>query len=414
MRLPDTVGVLFTPILILWIGLLGCEQSAGQSERMDFSWSADFEQGNAAEVHLRDDGAIGFSIKKAPAGKEYLWFYFEVYGSSEDALEFVLENAARAHQTGGRWNITRPFVSSDGFNWQRAVDIHYGKEPGIGHLFGDPVFRFRSPVIAETLKVAYFRPYTSRDLKKFIVQFSGDSRVQFSFLNISEERRAIEEIKIINPIKSDTLPEILVVAREHPGETPASFVCEGFIDGLLNNTAGERLLNSYQFNIIPILNVDGVAHGYYYHNANSINLARDWEEYHAAETRVFASMVNAISKRSSLKLVINLHSSNDPGKGHFFLAMPEKALSRENTAFQKALLSAADNKHPQMQGSSPVTLLGLPGITGNALYRNYGVYCLYFESNYSRGADGSEVTIKSLHEVGVALVQVLAEVLVPE
>ncbi|RJP75898.1 MAG: hypothetical protein C4524_10945, partial [Candidatus Zixiibacteriota bacterium] len=86
----------------------------------------------------------------------------------------------------------------------------------------------------------------------------------------------------------------------------------------------------------------------------------------------------------------------------------------EQAGLQKALFQAADGNHPQIQGRAPVRLLDLPGITGNALSREYGTYCLYLESNYSRGADGSPVTPESLRGTGLALAQALAEVLAGE
>ncbi|HDH56984.1 MAG TPA: hypothetical protein ENF16_00065, partial [Bacteroidetes bacterium] len=84
-------------------------------------WSADFEQGRAANVHLRKDGAIGFSIPSEPGGDEYLWFFFKVAIKKQQKPEFVLENAAGAHQTGKRWKITKPFASTDGRNWIRTT-----------------------------------------------------------------------------------------------------------------------------------------------------------------------------------------------------------------------------------------------------------------------------------------------------
>lgn len=116
-----------------------------------------------------------------------------------------------------------------------------------------------------------------------------------------------------------------------------------------------------------------------------------------------------------MRLMINLHSSNDPTKGHYFLIMSESELKPIDVKFQRSIFRAVNGIYPQLQGHSPVMLWDLlPGITANALYRHYGVYCLYLESNYSRGADGSMVTPESLRETGAALVEALAQVLVLE
>ena len=78
---------------------------------------------------------------------------------------------------------------------------------------------------------------------------------------------------------------------------------------------------------------------------------------------------------------------------------------------QRRLLRIADGVHPQLQAKSTVKLWPNPAIAGNYLNERYGVYCLYCESNYSLGADGTVVTPESLREVGAALLRVVAEAL---
>ena len=402
--------------LVATIMLFDLSATCAGEEPEALHWSADFEQGAASDVHLREDGAIGFSIPPDPGGDEYLWFCLYVVTEGRKGLEFVLENAAGAHQTGHRWNITRPVFSTDGRNWIRAAETSYAKDAGLARLFGQPVFRFRSPLAADTLWVAYSYPYTLSDLQLFLNRIKDRPDVAISTLGKSEEGRDILKVEIEGRADSaaEPLRRIWIVGREHPGETPLSFVCEGMIQALLDHPAGRRMRDAYGFSIIPILNVDGVAHGYYYHNAQGVNLARDWADFRSAEVRLVRDALAQDAGGNALRLVINLHSSNDPDKGHFFLRMAEDKLRPADAEFQRAIFQAADKNHPQMQGCSPVTLYDLPGITGNALYRDFGVYCLYLESNYSRGADGTTVTPESLHDTGAALVQALAEVLRPE
>lgn len=382
----------------------------------EINWTADFEAGAAEDVHYRADGSIGFSIPAERGGDEYLWFFFKVQQRLEVGAEFILENAAGAHQTGERWSITRPMFSADGKNWIRAMKTAYSKEPGISHLLEKPVFRFASPIAADTLWIAYFQPYTNADLQEFLNESSDYSGVEIASAGLSEENRQIPLVRI-KPNKEVTAQEIQkiwIVAREHPGETPCSFVCEGMIQAILNDPCGKKLRDSYEFCIIPILNIDGVFHGYYYHSSTGVNLARDWQDFRSVETRILRDAVAADVNEKDLRLMVNLHSSNDPSRGHFFLKLSEELLKKQDADFQQNFFNAADGNHPQLQGKRPVKLLDIPGITGNALYRNYGIYCLYLESNYSRGADGSAVTVESLRETGAALVKTLAEILVPE
>ena len=94
--------------------------------------------------------------------------------------------------------------------------------------------------------------------------------------------------------------------------------------------------------------------------------------------------------------------------------MRASELRPRDLEFQRSIFQTATGIYPQLQGHSPVKLWDIPGITGIALYRQYGVYCLYLESSYDRGADGSIVTPESLRETGAALVKALARVLLSD
>ena len=70
-------------------------------------------------------------------------------------------------------------------------------------------------------------------------------------------------------------PTIFLTARVHPGEVQASHVLNGFLDFLLSKTdSAGLLLEKYQFKIIPLINPDGVARGYYRLDTHNHNLNR--------------------------------------------------------------------------------------------------------------------------------------------
>ncbi|RXN34601.1 cytosolic carboxypeptidase 6 [Labeo rohita] len=72
---------------------------------------------------------------------------------------------------------------------------------------------------------------------------------------------------------------VFLTARVHPGESPASFICQGVIDFLVSQHPIAQVLRDHViFKIVPMLNPDGVYLGNYRCSLMGFDLNRHWQD----------------------------------------------------------------------------------------------------------------------------------------
>lgn len=156
--------------------------------------------------------------------------------------------------------FTYPFSYTDLQNYLKRIDARMGKR---SVMCTDDIYYHRECAIKSL-----------EDRRLDVLTIS-------SYHNISMER----EDRLINmfPEKNEERPYkfrdkkvIFISARVHPGETPSSFVLNGFLNFLLNrdDQIAINLRRLYVFKLIPMLNPDGVAKGHYRMDTKGVNLNR--------------------------------------------------------------------------------------------------------------------------------------------
>ncbi|XP_034439434.1 uncharacterized protein LOC117760482 isoform X2 [Hippoglossus hippoglossus] len=92
------------------------------------------------------------------------------------------------------------------------------------------------------------------------------------------------KLKIVREAPGHLSPEkekklVFLTSRVHPGESPASFICQGVIDFLVSQHPVAQILRDHViFKIVPMLNPDGVYLGNYRCSLMGFDLNRHWQD----------------------------------------------------------------------------------------------------------------------------------------
>lgn len=111
---------------------------------------------------------------------------------------------------------------------------------------------------------------------------------------------------------SSKVNSIVLIARQHPPEIAGGTIgFKAFYEELLSNSQIANAFRS-EFNIytFPLINPDGVDMGNWRHNANGVDLNRDWVDFTQPETQMVDNyLTHKISKGKKILFAIDFHTS---------------------------------------------------------------------------------------------------------
>jgi len=162
---------------------------------------------------------------------------------------------------------------------------------------------------------------------------------------------------------------LVIFGRMHPPEVTGALALFPFVETLLNeNTLATDFRRNYNLLVIPNINPDGVLVGNWRHNANGLDLNRDWIKFSQIETQqIHAYLQDLVAKGQKIKFAIDFHST----RHDVFYTMPTD-YGMENKYFVKHWLGALDDAMPNFK------VVTKPGNT-----LNNGVSKQYFADNYN-------------------------------
>jgi hypothetical protein len=248
------------------------------------------------------------------------WWYAELSNISTTQSHTVELHGA------GQWNQYMPVFSYDNKNWEHFKSGEVSRPTKL-------TMRIQKKFEQKKVWLARFHPYTYSDLLSYNEKIKNSRYLQLSSLGSSSEGRTIPVWTISNfSVGSRRKSRVVIHARTHPGELASSYLLEGMVDFLLsNNQVAAQLRNKLIFEIVPMLNPDGVVAGNNRVTTYGVNLEGKWYakeqnpllldlERVPHEVRLFYRQIRGfLDDEAPVTMALNLHSSaGEPEDGIFF------------------------------------------------------------------------------------------------
>ncbi|XP_016151530.1 cytosolic carboxypeptidase 6-like [Sinocyclocheilus grahami] len=258
----------------------------GPPKKGHIVFDACFESGNLGRVDYISEFEFDLFIRPDTCNPRFrVWFNFTVENVRE--TQRVIFNIVNFSKTKSlyRDGMSPVVKSTSRPKWQRlpAKNVYYYRCPDHRRNYVMS-FAFCFDREDDVYQFAYCYPYTYSRLQHYLASLERRNldyllREQ---LGLSVQQRRLDLLTITNPAHLNQEREkrvVFLTARVHPGESPASFICQGVIDFLVSQHPIAQVLRDHViFKIVPMLNPDGVFLGNYRCSLMGFDLNRHWQD----------------------------------------------------------------------------------------------------------------------------------------
>ena len=302
------------------------------------------EEENNYQLYLQNDTNTNGYIQ---------WFFFRVSNTKKgNKVNFNIINMVRKkciYKRGLKiMTYSKLEATNDNIGWHRdcdnifyytnnlyTVDENTGKKRNLHSLSFDYEFKYDNDTVYFANCIPYFYTKLSKELNLFTSKYSNLSKKSIITKTLGGNNLEMLTITNFTPLKNETsLPQlysnnntnlnnskifenkklVILIARQHPGETVGSFVIKGCIDFLLSDSEeAKKLRELYIFKIIPMMNPDGVLVGNSRTSFAGCDLNRRWNkpnEIIHPEIYCTKNMILSSCIKNNISYIIDFH-------GHF-------------------------------------------------------------------------------------------------
>ncbi|XP_043555159.1 cytosolic carboxypeptidase 6 [Chiloscyllium plagiosum] len=303
----------------------------GHPKKGHLIFDACFESGNLGRVDYISEFEYDLFIRPDTCNPRFrVWFDFTVENMKE--YQRVIFNIVNFSKTKSlyRDGMTPVVKSTSRPKWQRlpSKNVYYYRCPDHRKNYVMS-FAFCFDRDNEVYQFAYCYPYTYTRLQHYLDNLERRNMDYFKrdLLGLSVQQRRLDLLTITNPVNLNTGVEqkiVFITARVHPGESPASFVCQGFIDFLVSqHSVAKALRDVLVFKIVPMLNPDGVFLGNYRCSLMGFDLNRHWQDPSAWAHPTLYGVKQLIvqmydNPKASMEFYIDIHAHSTMMNGFMY------------------------------------------------------------------------------------------------
>ena len=305
--------------------------------------SNEFEGARLNDFYQVDDSTFVVEIEpeNAPINNS-AWYAFKLWSKEEKDIIIKLNYKDGSHRY-------RPKLSNDGINWQLLdttliiIDTTNSSTS------------LKLKIGPDTLWVSAQELITSNYFKSWIDELSKLSFAEKKIIGYSSQGRPIYQLKFNSSKPSNNY--VVVIGRLHPPEVTGSIALMTFVETIAGESdLAKKFRESFNLIVIPLVNPDGVDNGHWRHNANGVDINRDWVEFNQPEPRAVKNEIERIinEEKGQIKFFIDFHSTTE----NVFYNMSVESLktadlSEENFLRQKAGLELINTWLLNLQGKLP-------------------------------------------------------------
>lgn len=165
----------------------------------------------------------------------------------------------------------------------------------------------------DTVYIALYIPYTYSYLQERIKTWTARPDVTLDTIGFSHEGRPLQLMHITDPsVPAGEKARLWIHARQHPSESPSSYLVDGLVDYLTADTPEARSLRrQFDTYVLPFANPDGVANGLSRCNAIGVNQEINFgrcDDSTVVEVRAIKRKLEELTRERPFDFVINSHS----------------------------------------------------------------------------------------------------------